>query len=103
MHIDIIVTLAVAVFGSTGFWSWVQARSKKKSAEARLLMGLAYSEIIRRSEAYIERGYIETDEYNELNRYLYQPYREMGGNGTAEKLINDVQKLPTRLPARKEI
>lgn len=96
MHIDIIVTLAVAVFGSTGFWSWVQSRSKKKSAEARLLMGLAYSEIIRRSEAYIARGYIETDEYNELNRYLYQPYREMGGNGTAEKLMTEVQKLPTK-------
>lgn len=96
MHIDIIVTLAVAVFGSTGFWSWIQSRRSKKTAEARLLMGLAYSEIIRRSEEYIERGYIETDEYNELNRYLYQPYREMGGNGTAEKLMTDVQKLPTR-------
>ena len=95
MHIDIIVTLAVAVFGSTGFWTWLSTRSKKKTTEARLIMGLAYSEIIRRSEHYLKQGYIGTDEYNELDRYLYKPYREMGGNGTAEKLMNEVQKLPT--------
>lgn len=97
MHIDIIVTLAVAVFGSTGFWTWLMNRNKKKSAEARLLMGLAYSEIIRRSEHYIHRGYIETDEYNELNKYLYQPYLDMGGNGTAEKLMSEVRQLPTTI------
>lgn len=95
MHIDILVTLAVAVFGSTGFWSWVQSRGKKKSAESRLLLGIAYSEIIRRSEHYIHQGYIAVDEYNELNRYLYEPYRDLGGDGTAQKLMEEVRKLPT--------
>ena len=95
MHLDIIVTLAVAVFGSTGFWSWVQSRGKKKSAESRLLLGIAYSEIIRRSEHYIRQGYIAVDEYNELNRYLYEPYRDLGGDGTAQKLMDEVRKLPT--------
>lgn len=95
MRIDIIVTLTVAVFGSTGFWTWVQSRSKRKSAEALLLMGIAYSEIIRRCEHYISHGYIGTDEYNELNRYLFEPYRDMGGNGTANKLMKEVEKLPT--------
>ena len=95
MHIDIIVTLVVAIFGSTGFWSWVQNRSKKKSAESRLLMGIAYSEIIRRCEHYLKNGCIGTDEYNELNRYLFEPYAEMGGDGTAQKLMDEVRKLPT--------
>ena len=95
MHIDIIVTLVVAVFGSTGFWSWISSRTKKKSAEARLLIGIAYSEIIRRSEHYIKQGYIGTDEYNELTKYLYQPYLDMGGDGTAEKLMGEVKQLPT--------
>ena len=96
MRIDIIITLAVTVFGSTGFWSWLANRSKKKSAEARLIMGLAYSEIIRRSEDYISRGYVEATEFDELDRYLFQPYTEMGGNGTAQKLMDEVRKLPTR-------
>lgn len=101
MHIDIIVTLVVAVFGSTGFWTWLQSRSKKKSAESRLLMGLAYSEIINRADACISRGWVEVDEYNELDRYLYRPYTEMGGNGTAQKLMNEVRNLPTRKEAGK--
>lgn len=101
MHIDIIVTLIVAVFGSTGFWTWVQTRSKKKSAETHLLLGLAYSEIINRADACISRGWVEVDEYNELDRYLYRPYAEMGGNGTAQKLMNEVRNLPTRKEAGK--
>ena len=95
MHMDIIVTLIVAIFGSTGFWTWLMNRNKQKSATSRLLMGIAYSEIIRRCEHYLKHGSITTDEYNELNRYLFEPYREMGGNGTAEKLMNEVRKLPT--------
>ncbi len=101
MHIDIIVTLIVAVFGSTGFWTWVQTRNKKKSAETRLLLGLAYSEIINRADACISRGWVEVDEYNELDRYLYRPYAEMGGNGTAQKLMGEVRNLPTRKEAGK--
>lgn len=101
MHIDIIVTLIVAVFGSTGFWTWVQTRNKKKSAETRLLLGLAYSEIINRADACISRGWVEVDEYNELDRYLYRPYVEMGGNGTAQKLMTEVRNLPTRKEAGK--
>lgn len=96
MHLDIIITLAVAVFGSTGFWTWLASRRNKKTAESRLLMGLAYSEIINRAESYLARGWIDTDEYNELDRYLYRPYTEMGGDGTAQKLMDDVRKLPTR-------
>lgn len=96
MHLDIIITLAVAVFGSTGFWTWLTSRRNKKSAESRLLMGLAYSEIINRAESCLTRGWVEVDEYNELERYLYQPYAEMGGNGTAKKLMDDVRKLPTK-------
>ncbi len=95
MHWDIIVTLAVAVFGSTGFWSWIQSRGKKKSAEARLMMGLAYREIIIASDKYLKQGYIPIDEYNELNRYLYEPYKEMGGDGTAEKRMQEVKALPS--------
>lgn len=96
MHLDIIVTLAVAVFGSTGFWTWLINRNKQKTAESRLMMGLAYSEIVRRCEHCIARGYVDIDEYNELNRYLFEPYKEMGGNGTAQKLMDEVRCLPTR-------
>lgn len=93
MNTELIIAIVVAIFGSTGFWSWLQNRGRKKSAETRLLMGIAYSKIIDRCTEYINRGYVNTDEYHELEHYLFQPYKEMGGNGTAEKLFNDVSKL----------
>ena len=94
--VEFVIALVAAVFGSTGFWAWLSNRNRRESSVTRLILGLAYAEIIRRSETYIERGYIATDEYNELSHYLYEPYRDMGGDGTAEKLIEEVKKLPTR-------
>ena len=96
MHLEVIVTLVVAVFGSTGFWQLIMSRRNKKTDEAQLILGLAYSEIIRRAELYIKRGHISTDEYNELNKYLYEPYKRMGGDGTAEKLMEEVKRLPIK-------
>ena len=97
MNTEILITIVVAIFGSTGFWTWLLSRDKKKSAEGKLLLGLAYAEIIRRCELYIERGYIGADEYNELHRYLYEPYKELGGDGTAEKMMAAVKALPTEV------
>lgn len=91
-----IITLIVAIFGSTGFWSWLSGRRTKKDGATRLILGLAYQQIIRSAEHYIKRGFIDADEYNELNRYLFEPYTAMGGNGTAQKLMEEVKHLPTR-------
>lgn len=93
-----IVGLVMAVFASSGFWQFIiykaQQRDKKLSAESRLLMGIAYSKICDLSGKYIERGSISRDEYSDLKKYLYGPYREMGGNGTCERLMKEVDKLP---------
>lgn len=43
---------------------------------------------------YIERGWITQDEYENLNDYLYKPYEKMGGNGSAQKIMLEVNKLP---------
>ena len=96
MHTDIIITLVVAVFGSTGFWTLISNIGKTKSAEKRLLMGIAYDKIIYQCEKYIGMGYIPTEEFNELNKYLFEPYKNMGGNGTAAKLMVEVTNLPTK-------
>lgn len=91
-----IITIIVAIFGSTGFWSWLSRRRQKKDGATRLILGLAYQQIIRSAEHYIKRGFIDADEYNKLNRYLFEPYTAMGGNGTAQKLMEEVKHLPTR-------
>ena len=92
----IVITLIGAVFASQGFWSWMATRNSSKSAKTRLIMGLAFSEICRKASIYIAQGEISTDEYQDFEKYLYKPYKELGGNGTAEKLMDEVKKLPIR-------
>lgn len=99
--------IILAIIGSgalsaviSGVFALINNHNKKKSNESKLLMGIAYSEIIAQAQKYISRGYITVDEYDELDRYFYQPYKNMGGNGTAEKLMKEVGNLPTEREAK---
>ena len=99
--VEVVITVIVAVFGSTGFWSFVQSIRDKKQAEngsqadeREMILGLGYDRLIHLCHKYVERGYITVDELSDLNKYLYQPYRKLGGNGTAELLFNKVTNLP---------
>lgn len=95
---EIVLTVVGSILASNGLWSMISRFLDKHSGKDKLLMGLAYSEIINRAEQYIARGYITTDEYNELDRYLYEPYQKMGGNGTAARLMDKVRTLPSLKP-----
>ena len=71
-------------------------RSKADDAERKMLVGLAHDRIIHLGMVYIERGYVTQDEYENLQVYLYEPYEEMGGNGSARRVMEEVRKLPIR-------
>lgn len=88
------VTVICAVLASSGFWAWMTARREKKDAKTKMLLGLGHDRIVSLAMKYIERGWITQDEYEDLSKYLYAPYQEMGGNGTAERLMTEVRKLP---------
>lgn len=94
----LIASIVGAVFASTGFWAFltylIQSKQTKDSAEREMLKGLGHDRICYLGECYIQRGYITKDEYENLHDYLYLPYKKLGGNGTAEKIIKEVEKLP---------
>ena len=96
----LIVSIVGAVFASTGFWAFltflIQRRDKKDSAESQMLKGLGHDRIIYLGSCYIKQGYITKDDYENLHDYLYIPYKMLGGNGTAEKIMKEVEKLPLR-------
>lgn len=94
--VQMIVTVVCSVVASSGFWALVQSRMNKHDANTRLLIGLAHDRICYLGLKYIERGYITQDEYENLNDYLYVPYRERGGNGSAQRVMEMVKKLPFR-------
>lgn len=100
--IELGVTIICAVFASNGFWALMQKLSEKKDAKFQMLLGLGHDRIKYLCEYYIELGWISTSDYEDLYNYLYIPYKGMGGNGTAEKLMTQVKDLPMSDPNKKE-
>ena len=99
--VEIIVTAIVSVFASSGFWAYWQRKHEDKSARTRLLVGLAHDRIVQSGMYYINREWISPDEYENLYDYLYKPYKELGGNGTAERVMNRLKNLPHKPPSSK--
>lgn len=94
-----IVTILCAVLASSGLWAFLQKRVEahdKDNPERRMLVGLAHDRIMALGMAYIDRGDITKDEYDNLYRYLYKPYSELGGNGSATRIMKEVEKLPLK-------
>lgn len=96
-----ILTILGSVLASSGFWAFMQelekrkeAKNKKNTTETKMLVGLAHDRIIYLGMTYIERGYITQDEYENLYEYLYKPYEKLGGNGSAKRIMIEVNKLP---------
>ena len=94
--LDTTITIICSVIASSGFWLWIQKKMEGKDAKTRMLIGLAHDRIIQLGMEYINRGYITNDEYENLIDYLYKPYEEMGGNGTAKRIVDEVKKLEIR-------
>lgn len=93
---QMIVTVVCSVLASSGLWAFVQRRMDKKDAKTELLIGIAHDRIVFLGMSYVSRGYITQDEYENLYTYLYQPYLKNGGNGSASRVMKEVDKLPIR-------
>ena len=97
---EFILAIAGIIFASTGFWTFInniiQNKNKKQTALVKLMLGLGHDKIVENGLRYIERGYVTKDEYDDLFTYLYNPYKELGGDGTAEKIVESVKKLPIK-------
>lgn len=110
---EIIATILVAAFGSTGLWTVInqiitalieKRKAKQGSQEDKIkeiikptndmVLGLGYDRLIHVCNKHLEKGWIDPVELKDITKYLYLPYRSLGGNGTAEMLFDKVTKLP---------
>ena len=94
--LQVTLTVFSAVLASSGLWAFLSKKSERKDVRTKMLVGLAYDRIIYLGMQYIARGYITKDEYENLYKYLYKPYAEMGGDGAAKRVMKEVEKLPIR-------
>ena len=70
--------------------------------KTEMLIGLAHDRIMYLGMSYIDRGCVTQDEYENLRVYLYEPYERMGGNGSAKRIMQEVDKLPIHKFIEKE-
>ena len=94
-----LITIICTLLASSGMWSYLQARQLKKreddEAIKAMLKGLGHARIMELGQKYIERGDSTDDEYENRYEYIYKPYKALGGNGTAERKMEEVRKLKT--------
>lgn len=95
-YIQIFITILTSLIASTGFWTFLDKMKNNNEHENAMLIGLGHDRIISLGMEYLKRGYIYEGEYDNLYNYLYVPYKSLGGNGSAEKIIEEVKKLPIR-------
>ena len=92
--IELVVTVVTAVFASSGFWALIDRQKNRSNLSKKLLIGLAHDRIVFLSLKYIQRGCITQEEHENLSVFLYSPYVQMGGNGSAQRLMDEVNRLP---------
>ena len=96
LELSDIINIAIAVVASTGFWTFVQSvwsnKRKGKSATGAAMLALLHDRLYCLMQEYIDRGSITADEYDNI-MYLYEPYKKLGGNGTCERLFDEVKSL----------
>lgn len=94
--IKILITSVFTVLACSGFWTWIQKKADKKDAKTEMLIGLGHDRIIALGMHYLDQGWITRGEYENLHDYLYEPYHKLGGNGSAERIMKEVEKLEIR-------
>jgi len=94
-----LIGTAFATFlaASGGFWIYLKKRFETNDSSNKLLLGLAHYKIVELGVHYIDKGFVTKDEYDDLIRYFYDPYVALGGNGSVERIMRLVQRLPLTL------
>lgn len=91
-----IVTVVVALISSSGVWGVLSMLAQKRGTSTLLVLKLTQYVIVSEANRVLNQGYMTADDYDEIVKDLYEPYKLLGGNGLAEKMIGDISKLPLR-------
>ena len=93
---QIVIAVITSTLASSGLWAFLITRMDKRDTKTDMLVGLGHDRIMFLGMKYIDRGWITHDEYENLYTYLYDPYEKLGGNGSAKKIMKEVEKLPIK-------
>lgn len=92
---EIIIAITTSILASSGLWAFITTKMNRKSALEYGVKALLHDRIYYECEKRLKQDSITREDYENL-QYLYKPYKELGGNGTCEKLMHDVNLLPIK-------
>ena len=96
---NITVTIALAIFASTGFWQFILAvynnRTKKKTPVDNMVLALGRDKLLFLNKKYRKKGFIPEDDF-ETYVGLGEAYEAMGGNTLVKKGFEENRKLPVK-------
>ncbi len=95
--LQIAAAVITSVLASSGFWLFIDKSRAQRRQDRKLLIGLAHDRIVTLCLKYIKRGEITQEEYENLHEFLYKPYKDLGANGSALRLITEVNRLPIKI------
>lgn len=61
--------------------------------QGEAIAGLEHDRILHIGKGYIQRKHISLEDYDDIRIYLYEPYRKLGGNGTAEEIMKKLESM----------
>lgn len=85
--------LVTTVLSGPGIWAWAKTRTQRNDSEDKLLLQVAKNQLVSQGREYLKRGYITMDEYEEYES-AYKVYSDLGGNGLARRIFEQVDDLP---------
>ena len=111
---DLIITIILAMLGSSGLWAFIQwaitnSRKRKRRAEIvekldqheeeirqikAMSLGALYDRAKFLGESYLKKGWWTLNEYEDFKKYIYEPYHNAGGDGTIDKIWLELEKMP---------
>lgn len=99
---DVVLAVVIAIFASTGFWSFVivlvnrhYAKNDKSDLTMQAILAILHYRVYRLCKVHLKNGYISEDELEALG-ILFEYYTKLGGNGTCKKLYERCCALPIR-------
>lgn len=94
MDKSVIIAILSTLIASSGFWALITRLIDRRSAHTKMILGIGHDRLMFLGMKYIEAGRITQGEYENLYKYLYEPYKKLGGNGIVERLMAEVNRLP---------
>lgn len=73
----------------------IKSKLKRQNDVETALIALLHDRIYQACKDCINQGRCNVEDKRNIE-YLYKPYKQLGGNGTAETLYNQCQALPLK-------